>query len=157
MTVVDIDIEGNNDDSMVDNDISDSTSQTKLNTGRENVPTSNNNYTYHREKEHAESLEKRDSISKRESQGSGQSNESRKSDESEESNDSNNSKSTDISVRSDNTDISGPFDNTPRESTTTNPSQDSSATYINVKAKYVQIGSSTTIVHMHTDKLIVKS
>ncbi|XP_052077655.1 kinesin-related protein 7-like isoform X4 [Mytilus californianus] len=153
MTVVDIDIEANNDECMATSDkgISDNMSHKKLNTDRDNLQTSNTNYIENREREHGERLGKRDSYSNRESQGSGQSNESRKSDESEESNDSNNSRSTDISVRSDNTDISVRSDNSPRESApSTNPSQDSSATYINVYAKHIQIGPST-IVHMHTD------
>ncbi|CAC5387208.1 unnamed protein product [Mytilus coruscus] len=162
MTVENIDIEANNDNCMATSDkgISDNISHKKLNTDRDNLQTSNTNYIENRENEHGERLGKRDSYSKRESQGSGQSNESRKSDESEESNDSNKSRSTDISVRSDNTDISVRSnntdisvrsDNTPGESApSTNPSQDSSATYINVYAKHIQIGLST-IVHMHTD------
>ncbi|CAG2197980.1 unnamed protein product [Mytilus edulis] len=159
MTVVNVDIEANNDDCMATKNktISDSTSHNVSSTDRENVSTPNNNYTKNREKEQDERLGKRDSISKRESQGSGQSNDSRKSDESEESNGSNNSRSTETSIRSDNTEISIPSDNTPRESApSTNPILDSSAMYI--KAKYVQIDSSTNIFNMHTvDKLIVKS
>ncbi|XP_052077659.1 dentin sialophosphoprotein-like isoform X2 [Mytilus californianus] len=153
MTVVDIDIEANNDDCMAtsDNGISDNMSHKTLNTDKENEPTSNSNYIENREKEHGKRFGKRDSYSKRESQGSGQSNESRTSDESEESNDSNKSRSTDISVRSDNTDTSVRSDNTPRESTSpTNPGQDSNAMYVKVYAQTIQIGPST-IYHLHTD------
>lgn len=159
MTVVNLDIEDNNEDCMAssNNGISESIGHKKSSTDKENVPTSNNSYNKNRDKDHDERLGKRDSISKRESQGSGQSNDSRKSDESKDSNESNNSRSTITSVRSDNTDISIPSDNTPKETApSTNPIQDSSAMYIN--AKYVHIGSSTTtIVNLHTEKLIVKS
>ncbi|VDI52772.1 Hypothetical predicted protein, partial [Mytilus galloprovincialis] len=159
MTVVNLDIEANNEDCMAssNNGISESIGHKKSSTDKENVPTSNNSYNKNRDKDHDERLGKRDSISKRESQGSGQSNDSRKSDESKDSNESNNSRSTITSVRSDNTDISIPSDNTPKETApSTNPIQDSSAMYIN--AKYVHIGSSTTtIVNLHTEKLIVKS